>query len=334
VSGSAWPLVSIVFLAYNRRGQLATSLDRVLAHLDYPADRLEVIVVDNASVDGTAEMVAERFPSVRVIRSPANVGMSAWNLGMKAAAGRWRLALDDDCYIDGDALETAVRCAEEHDADLVSFRVRSGEQPEYWFNDQYDTGLLTFWGCSAMFSQRVIEAEPFYDPNIFIWANEMELTMRLLDRGYRHLHLPEVTSVHMKGPKLVWDERAFRLNTRHFAYIAAKLMQPRDVAIALTNLALHVVAGAVVGDVRKLHGLGEIVRGTRNGLGVRAPVRPKVSRVYRRHTWHFGNPVAQARTVDRTRVPGQSEMAWSQRYRRWFAGRAEYYPASMAVLEL
>jgi len=330
--------VSIVFLAYNRREQLAYSLTQVLEHLDYPSECLEVIVVDNASVDGTAEMLAQRFPGVRVIRSLENVGMSAWNEGMAAAAGEWRLALDDDCYLDGDGLKTAVRSAEEHGADLVSFRVASSEMPGFFFNDQYDTGLLAYWGCSALFSRRAIEAEPFYDPNIFIWGNEMELTMRLLNRGFRHLHLPEVTSVHMKGPSVGFDPRGFRLNHRHFAYIAAKLMQPGDAVAALGNVALHVVGGAVVGDRRKLGALGEIVRGARSGLGVRAPVRPAVSRVYRRHAWHFASPIAQLRIPRERRsaraAPNHVAASSHWRNTRWFARRRRYYPTSSAVLEL
>lgn len=333
-----WPLVSIVFLAYNRREQLAVSLEKVLAQLDYPSDRLEVIVVDNASVDGTAAMVRERFPGVLVIRSPANVGASAWNVGMTTAAGRWRMILDDDCYIEGEALKRAVAKAEEHRADLVSFRVESGEVPGYWFNDRYQPGLLSFWGCSAMFSCRAIESEPFYDPNIFIWANETELTMRLLDRGFRHLYLPEVTSVHMKGPYAALDERAFRVNTRHFAYIAAKLMRPCDAVAALGNLALHVIGAAVAGDIRKLRGLGDIPRGVARGLSARAPVRPEVSRVYRRNTWHFASPFAQVRSpLERLRprrVLDQPEGAWMRRSPRWFAKRQAYYPGASAVLEL
>src|SRR3954467_9015134 len=97
-----WPLVSIVFLAFNRRDALATSLDHVLHRLDYPADRLEVIVVDNASADGTAEMLRAEHPEVQLIRQPANIGASAWNVGMTTARGRWRMILDDDCYISGD----------------------------------------------------------------------------------------------------------------------------------------------------------------------------------------------------------------------------------------
>jgi GT2 family glycosyltransferase len=333
VAGDAWPSVSIVFLAYNRRDELAHSLGQVLEHLDYPVGRLEVIVVDNASSDGTAGMVRECFPGVRLLANARNEGASAWNAGMLAARGRWRMILDDDCFIDGDALKTAVAAAEEHDADLVSFRVRSGLAPGFCFNDHYQTGLLTFWGCAAMFSARAIEAEPFYDPNIFIWANEMELTMRLLDRGFRHLHLTEVTAVHMTEPKVALGLRGFALNTRHFAYIAAKLMRPRDAAGALGNLALHVLGAALAGDVGKRAALREIPPGVRAGLRARAPVRPEVSRVYRRHTWHFASPLPQAGAILRPARAGDGAPALRGQS-RWFAQRSRFYPAATAVLEL
>lgn len=333
-----WPLVSIVFLAYNRREELLVSLRHVLENLDYPPERLEVLVVDNASTDGTTAAVRERHPEVQVIRNPENVGASGWNVGMSSARGDWRMILDDDCYITGDVLQRAVRGAEEHRADLVSFRVVSGADPSFSFNDQYATGLLTFWGCCAMFSRRAIETEPFYDPNMFIWANEMELTMRLLNRGYRHLHMPEIESVHMKVPDLSYNERSVRLNARHFAYIAAKLMQPRDAATAVVNLTLHIFFGAYSIDSRGLTALRDIPGGLIQGLRVRSPVRPEVSRVYRRHTWHFASPRDQLRSprerLRSGRTPERVEAARIAQVGRWFAKRAQYYPRNTAALEI
>jgi GT2 family glycosyltransferase len=330
--------VSIVFLAYNRREELSVSLGRVLNQLDYPAERLEVIVVDNASTDGTAEMVWERFPQVQLIRNPENVGASAWNVGMSTATGDWRVILDDDCYISGDALKTAVSQAQERTADFVSFRVMSSEQPGYSFNDEHPTGLLNFWGCSAMFSAATIEAEPFYDPKIFIWANELELTMRLLNRGFRHLYLHEVESVHMKGPNAAFSERATRINHRHFAYIAAKLLQPGDAALALWNLFLHVLFMAYSEDRRALGALREIPIGFARGLRSRDPVRPSVSRVYRRHVRKFLSPLPLLRSpLERVRSgqdTGRVEAARLARIARWYERRQEYYPPATASLSL
>jgi len=338
VPEGGWPPVSIVFLAYNRREELRDSLGHVLEDLDYPDDKLEIIVVDNASTDGTAEMLRESFPAVQLIRNPVNVGASAWNVGMSTARGDWRMILDDDCYITGDALKTAVRAAEQHEADLISFRVLSGVVPDYAFNDEYITGLLTFWGCSAMFSRRAIENEMFYDPNIFIWANEMELTMRLLDRGYRHLFLPEVESVHMKAPNRDFSERATRVNARHFAYIAGKQLQPRDAVAAVLNLAFRVLVQTVSENRVAAKALADIPRGLVTGLRHRDPVRSEVSRIYRSSTWHFASPLATLRSpLDRLRSgAGREEVAASRARRvdRWYARRSRFYPTETATLTL
>jgi len=333
-----WPLVSIVFLAFNRREALAVSLQQVLEHLDYPADRLEVIVVDNASTDGTAEMVGERFPDVRVMRNVENVGMSGANGAMRTARGDWRLVLDDDCYIVGDALKTAVRRAQEHHADVVSFRVLSGEVPGYAFNDEYPTGLLSFWGCSAMFSPRASEMEPFYDPRIFIWANEMELTMRLLDRGYCHLYLPEVESVHMKGPSDAFAEHMVRINYRHWSYIAAKHLRAPDALAALGNLLLHVVLQALSEDRRAIRSLADVPRGFLKGLRYRSPVRPAVSRLYRCQSRHFLSPIPFLRSpLERIRSAGDPDRAEAARLARiahWYERHRRYYPTAAGTLEL
>src|SRR5215212_701428 len=121
MNAAGWPTVTIVFLVYNRREELRRSLREMTERADYPGDRLDVIVVDNASEDGSAEMVRSEFPDVRLVRRERNVGVSGWNDGFAAARGDWVLALDDDCYLPPDGLGRALAAASEHRADLVSF---------------------------------------------------------------------------------------------------------------------------------------------------------------------------------------------------------------------
>ncbi len=87
------PLVSVVSLTYNRRASIAELL-AALRHQTYP--RFEVIVVDNCSTDGTAEMIRRDFPEVRLIETGSNLGMVAYNLGFEAARGDYILVMDDD----------------------------------------------------------------------------------------------------------------------------------------------------------------------------------------------------------------------------------------------
>ena len=112
------PTVTIVFLVFNRREELRASLREMLERSEYPSERVEVIVVDNASEDGSGEMVRREFPQVRLIERDENIGVSAWNDGFAQARGEFVLALDDDCYLPGDGLGRAVEAAERHGADL------------------------------------------------------------------------------------------------------------------------------------------------------------------------------------------------------------------------
>ena len=322
------PRVTVAILAYNRREALAVNLE-MLAALRYPADRLEVVVVDNASEDGTAEMVRERFPEVRLIVSPENTGIGGWNRAFAAGTGDWFLVLDDDCYLKGDALARALDAARAAGADLVSLAVDSPE-PGAVFTDFYETGLLLFWGCSVLISRRAIDRVGGFDESLFIWAHELEWTMRFLDAGLRHLYLPDVRSLHMKGLPGVTEFGNTR-NMRNFAYVATKLLRRRDAAVALANLAVRAVIDGV--RYRGLGGpaLAALAEGARAGRAARRPVRPAVSRLYRRNCIEFSShlrPWPRLRHVLLRFRPGTDF-----RHHYWQA-RPRLYPHAPAALSV
>lgn len=338
------PAVTIVFLVYNRRDELRESLRRMLRESDYDMSRVDVIVVDNASDDGSPEMVREEFPEVQLRVRSENVGVSGWNEGLAAATGDYLLLLDDDCYLPPDGLRRAVEAAEEHAADLVSFKVWSTYDPQYIFSEAYRTGLFMFWGCAVLMRRRVVEALGGYDPEIFVLANELEFVVRFFDRGFRHLHLPEVVAQHMKrvGP----DEgfRAYRRNTHHWAYIAAKLLHPRHAVGALLALLTVNVRDAIRKKPPLRVSAPETVRGFVHGLRHRSPVRnPEVSRAYRHDFQTFVNPLRLSRSpreVLRTlpeelsvRATRRNPPEYADRHRRFYEERARFYPLEAAMLE-
>jgi len=343
------PRVSIVFLVFNRRLELAESLRRMTVEDDFPADRLEVIVVDNASSDGSGDMLRESFPSVRLIRRSVNNGVSGWNDGFAVATGDWVLALDDDCYLPRGGLRQALAAAQEHQADLVSFSVGSPHREDFRFTDAYRTGLLMFWGCAVLISRPVLDELGGYDPEIFVWANELEFMLRFFDAGYRHLHLPEVMAVHMKDvterPKEEHvAQRSYRLNARHWGYIAAKLLRPRDAATALAGLLTTFLRDAVRIHPRALRALGPALGGFRHGLRHRRPVTAEVSSTYRQSFHSFVGPWWYSRPpLDILReAPGRLTRAAlgrpdpepPGRGKENFARHARFYPASASVLQL
>src|SRR3954452_12900154 len=152
--------------------------------------------------------------------------------------------------------------------------------------------------------------------------------MRLLDAGLKHLHMPEVRSVHMK-PLPGLTESFHTRNLHNLAYVAGKLLRPADAAVALWNLLVQALItalryrGSSAGAVAVLHGF-------RAGLAFRSPVRPAVSRLYRRNFIEFSSqfrpwPRLRHVLVDRRR-PGTD-------FRHAFrSARPKLYPRASATL--
>ena len=105
--------VSIVIVSFNTRDVTRQCLEDVRKHAG--AVRHEVLVVDNASADRSADMVAAEFPEVHLIRSDDNRGFAGGNNpAMKIARGRYILLLNSDAFLSGGALEKTLQYLDDH----------------------------------------------------------------------------------------------------------------------------------------------------------------------------------------------------------------------------
>ncbi|MHB1004363.1 MAG: glycosyltransferase [Chloroflexota bacterium] len=94
------PSVSVVVVNYNGKHHLEACLMSLL-DMDYPRDRLELILVDNGSSDGSVSYVHDRFPSVRVVENEGNLGFArANNIGARFASGELLAMLNNDTKVD------------------------------------------------------------------------------------------------------------------------------------------------------------------------------------------------------------------------------------------
>ena len=120
------PTLCIVIVSFNARGEL----ERCLASLHAPAPALvhEIVVVDNASTDGSAAS-ARRWPDVRVIESAANIGFArANNIGIRAGAAPFLLLLNPDTIVPAGAVDRLVDYLVAHpDAAVVGPRLVDSE---------------------------------------------------------------------------------------------------------------------------------------------------------------------------------------------------------------
>ncbi|MCL5994582.1 MAG: glycosyltransferase [Chloroflexi bacterium] len=112
---------SIVILAWNGRRYLQDCLEAVLRQ-EFAS--FEVIVVDNGSTDGSADLVSERFPKVKLIRNESNLGYSAGNnVGIRAASGDVLVFLNQDTIVQPEWLATLVNTSQDSRVGVVGCKI-------------------------------------------------------------------------------------------------------------------------------------------------------------------------------------------------------------------
>ncbi|RLE63182.1 MAG: glycosyltransferase family 2 protein [Thermoprotei archaeon] len=108
------PLVSVVIPTYNRKNKLIRLIDSILQS-DYPKEKLEIIVVDDASTDGTYEEIKKRFPWVKYVRHKNETLIAkSRNDGILVASSELIFFVDDDNVIDRNCIKTLVNVMLEH----------------------------------------------------------------------------------------------------------------------------------------------------------------------------------------------------------------------------
>jgi len=238
--------VSVVIVSYRSREYLAGCLDAVQRSLAASGLSGEAIVVDNASPDGSAALVAERYPWVRSITNQRNRGFAAAaNQGIRLARGRVIVLLNPDARLVGDALGRLVRFLDQHPTvGAVGPRLRYPDgrtQPsrrrfptlltgflestlvqDYWRDNRVlrryyvadrsdDETQEVDWLVGACLAIRrdALATVGLLDERFFLYSEEVEWFWRLRRAGWRVFYFPEAEVVHAEGGSSE-PESAFR----------------------------------------------------------------------------------------------------------------------------
>lgn len=111
------PLLSIITVNYNGKDFLP-GLFQSLAHLDYPQSKLQIIMVDNASTDGSVDFVQQNYPWVQIVALDKNTGYAGGNNeGFKHARGSYIALINNDCVVDADWARQMLAIFEESSPD-------------------------------------------------------------------------------------------------------------------------------------------------------------------------------------------------------------------------
>jgi GT2 family glycosyltransferase len=250
--------VSIIIVAWNVRELLYDCLESV--YNETKGISFEVIYVDNASKDGSAEMVRKKFPKVKMIKNEKNEGfIKANNEGIQIAEGRYVLLLNSDTIILDNAIAKTVKFADEHpEAAVVGCKVLNPdktlqrscfmyasllnlllsatylykifpkskffgrERMTWWdFNDVRE--VETVCGSFSLVRKKAIKQVGLMDETYFVYGDDPDWCYRFHKNGWKILFTPEPEIIHYGGQTTKQMTGKFRLQLSGSSLIFMRL---------------------------------------------------------------------------------------------------------------
>ena len=234
----------MVVVSYRCRELLRDCLDSLRAHP--PQRPMQVVVVDNASGDGTAEMVAGEYPEVELHASASNLGFAAaTNLGIRSSEAPYVLALNPDTRVTDGALDTVLGVLESHQDVGVAGPglVREDGSPDHAAKRSFPTPLSALGhftgigrrpgapaelaaytaprvesgpvdavnGAFMLMRREALERVGGFDEEYWMYMEDLDLSYRLAEAGWVTWFEPAATVVHVKGAS-AGRHRSLRLN--------------------------------------------------------------------------------------------------------------------------
>jgi hypothetical protein len=239
--------LDVIVVSYNARADLEACLASI--HAAPPARPHTIVVVDNASRDASADAVARRWPDVRLIRNPRNLGFAAANnLGIRASSGAFVLLLNSDTIVPAGAVDRLVAALERHPGAAVAGPrlVDADGAPELSFGR-----VLSPWNelrqrvLGALYRRRVpavrrwvarwvtsehwpdwvsgacllvrrgdAEAVGLLDERYFMYGEDVDFCASVRARGRGVLFTPDAEIVHLRGRSRASAPEATRLAYR------------------------------------------------------------------------------------------------------------------------
>lgn len=214
------PYVSIIILNFNGRHYLRKCLSSI-AKLNYPKSKYEVILVDNASTDGSVEFVKRNFPWVKIISLNKNYGFCGGNnRGAKIARGDYLAFLNNDTKVSKTWLIELVKASIMYSAPICGSKTLFMEKPsiiEYGgakltiigrgysislgLKDSSEHCKLVGYPCAAamLIKKDVYEELGGFDEKYFACLDDTDLGWRAWLRGYKVLYVPTSIVYHFGG---------------------------------------------------------------------------------------------------------------------------------------
>ena len=246
-------MISVIIPNWNGEAILPTCLDS-LRRQSYR--EFEIIVVDNASTDTSCQVVWERYPEVRLVELPANLGLTGGvNAGIRQARGEAIALLNNDTEAEPHWLEALTQALQEHpEAGSVASKILLFDRRhiihsagDYYRRDgipgnrgvwqedhgQYRPGWV-FGGCggAVVYRRSLLEDVGLLDEDYFMYSEEVDLCYRLRRAGWEVWWVPGARVLHYGGQSSSQASTAMFLQLYRSKYLFFKKAYGRPAALA------------------------------------------------------------------------------------------------------
>lgn len=230
------PRVTVVIINWNH-GDFIEACLLALRRQSFPD--LEVVVVDNASRDGSADQVAREFPEVKIFRLDTNTGFSrAFNFAARQTKSEFLLSLNPDVTVErnfvealinamaqdpmtGSAAPRLLRADNDSLIDSAGLFINRSRRPYDRLqmmpnNASAGEALDVFGACGAavLFRRKMIEDlapdGEFFDEDFFAYYEDADVAWRAQLRGWRCIYVPSAVGRHVRG----WGDTLFKASQR------------------------------------------------------------------------------------------------------------------------
>jgi hypothetical protein len=216
---AAHPLISVVVVNYNGKKFLSDCLNSIFCQTYLP---FEVILVDNASHDGSVEYVRQNFPDVKMVTQSTNLGFAGGtNAGIRQANGEFILTLNNDTIVTPDFIDELAKpmvsdplvgmCASKMifpDGRINSTAIcisRSGAAWDRGLGEpdrgQYDVEKEVFGPCAgaALYRHTMFDEIGLFDEDFFLYMEDVDLAFRARLSGWKCMYVPTARVIHVHG---------------------------------------------------------------------------------------------------------------------------------------
>ena len=225
--------ISIVIVNWNTRDELRTCLQAIAPESAVPS---EIILVDNASSDGSVEMVRADFPRVKLIENSANLGFAkAANQGIAASRGRYVLSLNPDTEAKPGAISALVRFGDDNPKiGIFGPRILNLDGSVYYSCRRFPTlaagffrntilgkffprntylmdYLMAGWdhtetkdvdwvsGAALVMRRELLDDIGALDERFYMYCEDVDIAYRAKQKGWRVAYFPGAVIVHARG---------------------------------------------------------------------------------------------------------------------------------------